>query len=155
MIVGLMGNVFNYVFFVTCVCLNLICFWIIFLVLVAYCSYSATIILPLIFTTTQILTTTEPYITGFWAGIRRWILLVEQELHTLKHHRSPSLVLVGFMFLWSLVFCVGFVDHSLSFWPLHCWSFTDYMVSDCPFGIFKPFLYSSSCCSSYTTFLVM
>jgi hypothetical protein len=48
-----MGNVFNYVFFVTCVCLNLICFWIIFLVLVAYCSYSATIILPLIFTNTD------------------------------------------------------------------------------------------------------
>ena len=45
----------------------------------------------------------------------------------------------GIRFTRSLVLCVCFVDHCLSFWPLCCLlGFTD---SDYLFGIFKLFFY--------------
>jgi hypothetical protein len=81
-------------------------------------------------------------ITGFVTRLTRRVPLVEQELHTLPEHLSSTPVFSGFRVTRSLVLYVCFVDRCLSFCIFsfgHCVLL--YTDSDCPFGIFKLFLY--------------
>jgi hypothetical protein len=74
--------------------------------------------------------------------LTRRVPLVEQELHTLPEHLSSTPVFSGFRVTRSLVLYVCFVDRCLSFCIFsfgHCVLL--YTDSDCPFGIFKLFLY--------------
>jgi len=62
-------------------------------------------------------------ITGFVTRLTRWVPLVEQELLTLPEHLSSPPVFSGVRVSRSLVLCVCFVDHCLSFCPFsfgHC-----------------------------------
>ena len=81
-------------------------------------------------------------ITGFVTRLTRRVPLVEEELLTLPEHlSSPSLSDVRVTR--SLVLCVCFVDHCLSFCTFFLpivLSVLQYIDSDCPFGIYKLFL---------------
>ena len=90
------------------------------------------------------------FITGFVTRLTRQVLLVDQELLTLLEHMSSPPVLSGVRVTRSLVLCVCFVDHCLSFvlfilaivLPVLL-RFTDF---DYPFGIFNLFLISNLHC---------
>ena len=78
-------------------------------------------------------------ITGCVTRLTRRVPLVEQELPTLPEHPSSPPVFSGVRVTRSLVLYECFVDRCLSFCTFsfgHC-----VVYSDCPFGIFKLFLY--------------
>jgi hypothetical protein len=83
-------------------------------------------------------------ITGFVIRLTRRVPLVAQEQLTIPEHPSSVLVFSGVCVTRSLVLCVCFVDHCLSFCPflpLCCPSF-DFRILITPFGfgILKLFL---------------
>ena len=73
--------------------------------------------------------------------LTRRMQLVEQELLTLPEHLNSPPVFSGVRVTRSLVVCVYFVDHCLSFffWPFCCLFFFDIRIRITPFGIFKLF----------------
>ena len=85
-------------------------------------------------------------ITGFVPRVAWRVPLVEQELLTLLEDTSSPPGFSGVRITRSLVLCVMlcrslFVLLSLFIWPLCCLSLDlGILVSDYPFGIFKPFL---------------
>ena len=58
----------------------------------------------------------------------RRVALVERELLNLPEHMSSHPVFRGVRITRSLVLCVCFVDHCLSFWPLCCLSLFDLQI---------------------------
>ena len=85
-------------------------------------------------------------ITGFVTRLTRRVPLVEQELLTLPEHQSSSQVFSVVRFTRSLVLCVCFVDHYLSFVLFLLYIVLSVLLrhtdSDYPFGIFKLFLFT-------------
>jgi hypothetical protein len=83
-------------------------------------------------------------ITGFVTRLTRRVSLVQQELLTLPQHMSSPPVFSGARVTRTLVLSVCFVDRCLSFvlflLAIVLSILRRYMVSDCPFGIFKLFL---------------
>jgi hypothetical protein len=83
-------------------------------------------------------------ITGFVIRLTRWVPLVEQEQLTFLEHPSSVPVFSGACVTRSLVLCVCFVDHCLSFCPvlpLCCPSFDlRILITPFGFGILKLFL---------------
>ena len=80
------------------------------------------------------------YTLYFVTRLTRRVSIVVQELPTLPEHLSLAPVFSGVRVTRSLVLCVCFVDHCLSFCPFtfdHC----VVCPSTYPFGIFKLFLY--------------
>jgi hypothetical protein len=83
-------------------------------------------------------------ITGFVTRLTRRMPLVEQELLILPEHLSSPSVFSGVRVTRCLALYVCCVDRCLSFCTFFFWpwcSVLRYTVSDCPFGIFKLFLY--------------
>jgi hypothetical protein len=83
------------------------------------------------------------FITGFVTRLTLRVSLVDQELLTLPEHMSSPSIFSGVRVTRSLVWYVCFVDRCLSFCTF---SFVlsvllRYTDSDCPFGIFKLFLW--------------
>jgi hypothetical protein len=85
-------------------------------------------------------------ITGFVTRLTRRVPLVEQELLTLPEHQSSSPVFSVVRVTRSLVLCVCFVDHYLSFVLFLLIIVFSVLLrhtdSDYPFGIFKLFLFT-------------
>ena len=69
-------------------------------------------------------------ITGLVTIVTRQVPLMEQELLTLPEHLSSSPFITRVRVTWSLVLCVCFVDHCLSFffWLLCCLFFLDWRI---------------------------
>jgi hypothetical protein len=76
-------------------------------------------------------------ITRFVSIVTQQIPRVEQEQFNLPED------LVSCCLFFSFLQC--FVDHCLSFWPLHCLSFPRFKASDYQFGVFKLFFYIVCC----------
>ena len=75
-------------------------------------------------------------ITRFVTILTRRVPLVEQELLTLPEHLSSPPIFSGFCVTWSLVLCVYFEDHCLSFFHF---SFGHCVI--CPSSIYGFWLY--------------
>ena len=77
-------------------------------------------------------------ITVFVTRLTRWVPLVEQKLSTLPEHLSSPLVFSGVHVTQSLVLCVCFVDHCLSFCNF---SFGHCVVCPSIYGFWLPLWY--------------
>ena len=79
------------------------------------------------------------WLTWFVTRETRQVSIVEEELLPLSEYKSSPLVLVGFAFVFCVVFCRSlFVLLFLFIWPLCCLSF-NLRILITPFGIVKFF----------------